>query len=401
MAERRVDRLDALTSLRFVAAAMIVVNHVRGYFGIPSIWGDPFPYQQGVTAFFVLSGFILTYVYPSLSWQATPRFWWARIARIWPAHVVGLLLFIALMAPRGMPASNTVQTGLANVLLVHAWIPIVDYFGSFNAPAWSVSTELGFYLLFPLLLVNFRRTWAWKLGLALVLLLVLGYVGNAIPRLPLLKANRIDVYGFVYVSPLGRLFEFVLGMCTCLLWQRIRTSSRLTTLWCTVGELAAVGLTILLLYTLGANGARWTAWLGDAGHIWLVHGGGGAPGFAAVILMVALGRGVLARLLRFPVLVILGEVSYSVYLVHQTLIKVAISDPWFVTLPTRIALPVFCAVTLALAFTIWLLVERPARRLLVGLVGGSATQPGATVTVPLHESLPEAEPQPAAASPSP
>jgi len=57
------SKLDQLTALRFFAALMIVVHHLVGVFGIKDIgvnWG------QGVSFFFVLSGFILTYVYPSL-----------------------------------------------------------------------------------------------------------------------------------------------------------------------------------------------------------------------------------------------------------------------------------------------------------------------------------------------
>jgi peptidoglycan/LPS O-acetylase OafA/YrhL len=289
-----------------------------------------------------------------------------------------MVLLIVLMSTKNLQPTDTVQTGLANLLLVHAWIPWTAYFGSFNAPSWSVSTELGFYLLFPLLIVDLRRTWAWKLALSLVLLVGLGVLANSIARQPLLKESGIHVYGLVYVSPLARLFEFVLGMCTCLLWLRLRTSARLTTRWCTVGEVAAIGLTIALLAVLGANARLWTAWLGEAGRTWLVHGGGAAPGFAAIILIVAMQRGLVARALSWPVLVVLGEISYSIYLVHQSLIKAGITYPWFATLPGWFTLPTFLVVTLLLAYLIWRFVEYPARQALVGLVGGSATQRGAS-----------------------
>lgn len=111
-------------------------------------------------------------------------------------------------------------------------------------------------------------------------------------------------------------------MCTCLLWQRLRTSERLTARWCTVGEVAAVVLTVLLM--LGAvvvAGHPSLGWIGDGGLLWLAHSGSAAPGFAAVILTVALGRGALARLRAVPALVLLGEISYSVYLLHQILLR--------------------------------------------------------------------------------
>ncbi|MFN8633500.1 MAG: hypothetical protein U0893_06560 [Chloroflexota bacterium] len=59
----------------------------------------------------------------------------------------------------------------------------------------------------------------------------------------------------------------------------------------------------------------------DGGRLWLAHSGSAAPGFAAVILTVALGRGALARLRAVPALVLLGEISYSVYLLHQILLR--------------------------------------------------------------------------------
>src|SRR5580765_5922555 len=89
-------KLEVLTSLRFFAAALIVVQHSRGSFGLPEQWGEPFMFDQGVAFFFVLSGFILTYVYPSLDTFGRRRFVLARIARVWPAHVAALILLLLL-----------------------------------------------------------------------------------------------------------------------------------------------------------------------------------------------------------------------------------------------------------------------------------------------------------------
>src|SRR5690242_19654398 len=85
-------KLYALTSLRFVAAALIVLGHSQGTFGIPKDAWAPFVMSQGVSFFFVLSGFILTYVYPSLKLFGIRRFLLARFARIWPAHITAFIL---------------------------------------------------------------------------------------------------------------------------------------------------------------------------------------------------------------------------------------------------------------------------------------------------------------------
>ena len=89
-------QLPALTSLRFFAALAIVVHHARGLLVAESAIAG-FPLDHGVSVFFVLSGFILTYVYRELPNVASVgRFWLARFARIWPVHVFTLALFIAL-----------------------------------------------------------------------------------------------------------------------------------------------------------------------------------------------------------------------------------------------------------------------------------------------------------------
>ncbi len=91
-------QIKCLTSLRFFAAAKIVVFHSVNAFRGLGQGKIPFPLGQGVSFFFVLSGFILTYVYPSLSGSHRIRdFYVARIARIWPAHFVTFLLLLWLI----------------------------------------------------------------------------------------------------------------------------------------------------------------------------------------------------------------------------------------------------------------------------------------------------------------
>jgi peptidoglycan/LPS O-acetylase OafA/YrhL len=78
-------QIHALTSLRLFAAAMIVVLHANGHFGIPAWLPRYVGLGAGVSIFFVLSGFILTINYPELpTWTAVLRFWRNRFARLWP-----------------------------------------------------------------------------------------------------------------------------------------------------------------------------------------------------------------------------------------------------------------------------------------------------------------------------
>src|SRR5690606_23572241 len=91
------SRIEALTGLRFFAAAAIVLHHLQGLPSFPDILGGAIP-AQGVSVFFVLSGFILTLVHPALDEPGqTRKFYLARFARVWPAHIAVLAAVLLVM----------------------------------------------------------------------------------------------------------------------------------------------------------------------------------------------------------------------------------------------------------------------------------------------------------------
>ena len=360
-----------LTSLRFVAATMFVLLHAAGQFGISQTPGGPFLLRQGVSFFFVLSGFILVYVYDELEGVSARSFLRARIARIWPAHIAALLLLL-LLVPTARPALDGASTGrlLTNVALLQSWTPTGEQWSSFNGVSWSVSAELGFYLCFPLLVINWRRTWHWKLCGTLLLvglLIALGNAGVFLTTEPV--AEGIRNIPVLNVHPLFRLFEFVLGMSAAVLWERLAarrpTGFAVATLW--------EGLALLLLVGLMYASAPWAAaaaqqdWVGSAGWIWLTNGGIPAGGFAILIVVLGLQGGAISRLLSLPLLVLLGEISYSSYLIHQIIIRYAMDHPdALAVLPTWTQLGLFLGITLLLSYLCWAFVETPFRALLTG-----------------------------------
>src|SRR5947209_14362044 len=179
--ERPSARLPALTGLRFLAAALILVVHYYSAFGAPQYVLD-LAGHHAVTFFFVLSGFILCYVYPELAgWKARGRFLLARLARIYPTHLASLALLVVLL-PEVRPTILARPSVLvANLCLVQSWVPRESYYYSLNSPAWSISTELFFYACFPFLVVNWTRTWRMKLGLALAALAAVLLVAVRLP----------------------------------------------------------------------------------------------------------------------------------------------------------------------------------------------------------------------------
>jgi len=356
-------RLDALTALRFVAAALIVAEHSAGNFGFPDDLGSPFVLDQAVSFFFILSGFILTYVYPTLPAPAVPRFLRARVARVWPGHVTALLLLLVVAGARaGRGDGHGIGITLANLLLVQSWIPLKASFFSYNTVSWSISTELGFYLLFPLLIRNWERSWRWKLPGAFLLVAGLVTLIN-VTHLP--ASSGLRETGLLYVNPLGRLFEFTLGMAAALTYGRF--ARRIVCLRRT-GTIVEIGVLMLVVVCMaysarGAALAGHVPWVGAAGAFWLREIGCTCLAFAALIVVMALGRGGVSRALASPPCVLLGEISFAVYLLHPVVLRGFTNHARaFLYMPAPLRYAMYWAVTLLAAHLVWALVETPARR---------------------------------------
>jgi len=357
-------RLDQLTSLRFFAAMMIVMLHATGSFGIQK---SALTLNQGVAFFFVLSGFILTYVYPRLdSAPAVRAFYRARIARIWPAHAACFLIGFLLI-----PYAWNTETGVANLLLVHAWIPQSRFYFSYNDVSWSVSTELFFYIAFPLLVHKLESTWRIKIAAAAMLVIAILCVVNVM-HLPAYGSPASDDLGrlvtsngLLYANPLARLFEFVGGMCIALAWRRSSAVSRGVAA-ATAIEIAAVLFCLASLLYLNPLATLGRDFLGDAGAAWLGHSGS-VLAFGALIFVFAKGQGAVSRLMTLPVLVLLGEISYSCYLIHHILLYTYHANAAkFAHVPDAAAFSIFLVVLFLASYLLWALVEMPGRRLLAG-----------------------------------
>ena len=356
-------RLDALTSLRFFAAAMIVLQHVRAMTGHIGSWADTFPWAHGVSFFFVLSGFILTYTYPAFETSdAVVRFWVARFARVWPVHAVTAVIALTVWAPPAVSNElGAVAVVAANFLLVQAWVPISSVGYSLNGASWSVSAEVFFYLMFPLLVFDWRRTWHRKLGLSLLLLVAVVSCGNATRGLQVLSDREATTHAFAYLNPLARLFEFTLGMASYILWRRLDGWKAWTPAVATAAEAGAVALTVCWMWNRPVLALVQTLG-GPTGVEWARYAGASAA-FALLIPVIAAGRGAISWGLAFPGLVLLGESSYSLYLSHSMVLSLV--DHLLPGALAGINLSGWALLWLLLigvALLSWAFVELPARR---------------------------------------
>ena len=208
-------QLQSLTSLRFFAALFVVLAHTSPpwpHFAITlklSQFGN-----LGVTFFFILSGFVLTYSQNISTRKISyKRFLRNRFARIYPLHVLFLLLtVVTLLIYRANPAGYpglSIWKVVANIFVVHDWIPLHPEFRQgLNGVSWTLSIELFFYLIFvPLYRFFIRRSLQQMLVIFSCLYLIYG-VTLEIANL----THSLSLQDLLYFYPPFRLPEFVLGM---------------------------------------------------------------------------------------------------------------------------------------------------------------------------------------------
>jgi peptidoglycan/LPS O-acetylase OafA/YrhL len=345
-------RLPSLTGLRFWAALVVVLYHLSRQSGrLPGVSDLVWYGRDGVTFFFVLSGFVLAWSYDGKRVPAKV-FLWRRFARIWPMLAVSVAASVAAYHALGTEVS---RKGVAAALLVvNAWVPDHRFVMGGNPAAWSLSDEAFFYALFPLLLVApflrtpRRRTWtavAVCAG-ALALWLAGAFVSDLLVR-----------RWFLDYFPPVRMLQFVLGVAAGLAVKR--------------GWRPPVGLPAALALVLAWHLALvpWSravpdsAWYSAYSASQLLS----APLFAALVAAAA-HRDVRGRRtgLGGPWMVRLGNWSFAWYLIHEIVLRVLLAT---LGRPhTHTATAAFWAlvltVSLALAALAYHWVEHPLERLL-------------------------------------
>ncbi|MGW4238393.1 acyltransferase family protein [Streptomyces sp. NPDC004749] len=348
--------LPTLTGMRFIAAFAVFLFHLTMLpvhtphgidmlhqfedAGVRDAYNSVFHFAgfTGVSFFFVLSGFVLTW--SARSTDTVTAFWRRRFFKIYPLHVVTYAAGLVFLTGGAFAVGND----LPGVFLLQSWIPDPAVIFAANSPSWSISCEALFYLLFPLLLpliqrIDARRLWWWAAGM------VAGMF--AVATIAHLYVSMEYQFWFSYTLPPLRLMEFVLGI----LAARLVILGR----WPDIRLLPATAL-LVLAYALALRLPQVFAQ--------------SAVTIVPVVLVVAAGAladlGGRSRLLRGRVMVWLGEISFAFYMVHLIVLLsvrkwLGVENSW--DTPTAFLVITGCfAVTLLLAWLLHIGVERPSMR---------------------------------------
>ncbi|WP_277964583.1 acyltransferase family protein [Pseudomonas sp. RIT-To-2] len=294
--------IKPLTSLRFFAALAVYIDHL----GLQTDTGG-----LGVVFFFILSGFIITYTYANKVNTLEPRglasIYIKRIGRIFPVHLLTLLFAIPLVFITGAPTTFTM--GVYNALLMQSWYPSYSDFFALNSVSWTLSVEWAFYLTFPFLIIGikklgFNKSAASGLllsGLCLAVLLAFTFWIYRDPE------RLASATWLIRVSPIN-LFIFLIGTGIAFYITKEKRSQGFS-----VGFATALEVISLVLIAVTYH---WTVVDGGKDRIPLDHVILYLPLFAFCIYIFSVAKGLISKILSNSFLVHLGNLSFSMYMLH-------------------------------------------------------------------------------------
>jgi peptidoglycan/LPS O-acetylase OafA/YrhL len=310
-----VRQLKVLTGFRFFAALHVVCFHNLYLFG--DLKGLPTfllkfiqAGEAAVSFFFILSGFILTHVYKQklVTTKERSEYLISRVAKLYPLYFFGMLLdfprvihYFITTNEVSIALLKASVSAVAYLLMIQSWIPPLAT--TWNPPAWSLSCEIFFYIVFIFAMKTFLIS-ENRLRDILVCyvtpLLVFGFCTQIVDTnspffslswrvFPLLRILEffigISLYGFV--GSKGKLAHWVRDKSSFVFWTALTTS---------------VGLTYF--YNTSVDGKIFSQLL-------LV------PLFCAIIISASYDEIFLKHIFTNPITYYLGLCSYAIYILHQ------------------------------------------------------------------------------------
>jgi peptidoglycan/LPS O-acetylase OafA/YrhL len=363
--------LPALTGIRTLLAFNIVLFHFT-----PPHLGPIRPFVEHgfvfVNVFFLISGFILSYNYFDRGANLVKRdFWMARFSRLYPVYLLVLVISIPMLALEWQARSHTEfwQGVTLTPFLLQGWSPSLATF--WNTVAWTLSCEMAFYALFPWLI---RLPWPRRPSRLILTILVL-WVIDLTPALLYLWLNPdhlpgavVDRYTsttfvrFLKYTPLPYAPTFLCGIALSRLQLTTELSER-QRMTVAAAALAALGL----FFYLASEKVPYL----------VMHGGLLLPLFAALVFGLS-GRHAISSIFSWGPLLLVGESSYCLYLLHFNVfvlihqyhlperLHVTALDPW-----------ISYAALVGLSILIYRGFENPVRRAILNRFPPSSRQKAA------------------------
>jgi peptidoglycan/LPS O-acetylase OafA/YrhL len=308
------QEIKPLTSLRFIFAFLVFLCHC--------LIGENVIFQEGfigVEFFFILSGFILSYNYKDkiadkkISFK---EFFSARIARIYPLHLATFLMALMMLIRDFLRAQGTLSgfpwiKMLFNITLLQSFIPVHSFILSFNIISWSISDELFFYLMFPLLICFFNRRRIKTIITAGVSALIIYFTATVF-------VPEQHHYSIFYANPFFRIYDFILGVALFHVYQYIKSldiikNRIISSKKILVSLIEIIPVCILVIAVLMAKKIPPVYRFGS--YYWI------PMGLLVLCFTQVFGEGIVTKILSLKPFVFLGKISFSFYLLHHMMLR--------------------------------------------------------------------------------
>ena len=350
-------QIKTLTSVRGLAAWGVVYFHFLNYF--PTAWSSSAAVKAishanvAVDLFFILSGFVISLSYTDLfakfSLKSLRDFAIARFSRVYPLHFVMLLAFVAYVAaiyvvqgalPSG--AEFDLRYLALSFLMIQNWgfTPALGW----NVPAWSISTEFGAYLVFPIAALAFNSIVKTRTAALAGMLLIMATIAAVFWRF-----GEVSIVEAIPKLGLFRcIAEFLIGMLLyqfALLFRRPKVGEQL----CLIGAAAAL--------VAAGYAFQWRD------YIFI------PVALTALVYALLCEKGPLSRTLSLPWLVFLGDISYSTYLCHyliKRVVAVVVTDPDQIGVAPVL---IYTAAVVAASILLYRFIELPSRKVIRAMAG--------------------------------
>lgn len=388
-----------LTGLRCFAALFVCIAHC-----LPRLFPDTEQLSgiyltitqlsaEGMTLFFVLSGFVIHYNY-SKAIIANPsmgilNFLAARFARLWPLYLLCLFLDLILNYVREGALSSHFLAAIPYYLtLTQSWFyhPLGDHalvyqFGSMPSVSWSISTEWFFYLVYPMICFGLYKsiTLFSKIFTAITVSLITMIAITVVAQHDVaLNQQAVSLFGtmadmhthsedsflrwLIYFSPYSRVSEFIIGCTVAAVYLQLsktRLSAREEGFGLVLAVLAILSVILTHYCIFCVSAASAYRWLLSFHQCF-----GFAPSFAILIFTCARYQNVISRFFSYPILMFGGEISYSMYLFHPVIIGFGVRALARWQGHPNLKLVVIMAAIIAVASLSYRWIEAPARGVL-------------------------------------
>jgi peptidoglycan/LPS O-acetylase OafA/YrhL len=340
--------IQQITVLRFLIAFVIFIFHLKIHLGLNANIKiiDNFLSNGGtfMSAFFVLSGYIMYHIYSKNDFKNASEFriyWIKRFAKIYPTYILATIIFTifaVLVLKSSLTWKNWILYILNDIFLLQAFQK--SYFSLlFNGGSWSISVEAFFYLCFPFIMVHEKSLKGKSF-------LIFASVFLICINLNTLLSNDSHLISYhSYANPVYRISEFLIGIAFC----KLRNESQLIKLPSILKNPLFIFFIIFCLTAISLSKAKWQY--------------GGLQFFNTIFfgLLIFAFENSKTKFLQNRSLVKLGDISYSFFLFQGIAIfssRVIFQNPYFASLSALI-------LNLIFAFTVYHFFEEPLRKKII------------------------------------